>query len=100
MTQTTNMVSAKIMWNSVISMPNAKFGNANMKNMHLETPLDQYECIKMLLRLMPKDIKEHYAWLGISIFGSDFWDPHRNWNSDSIFESGYSGRNSFFEFRC
>jgi hypothetical protein len=30
-TRTANMVSAKIMWNSVISMPGAKFGGANIK---------------------------------------------------------------------
>ncbi len=30
-TCTANMVSAKIMWNSVISMPGAKFGGADIK---------------------------------------------------------------------
>jgi hypothetical protein len=39
-TQTANMVLSKIMWNSVISTPNAKFGSADIKNMYLETPLD------------------------------------------------------------
>jgi hypothetical protein len=28
---------------------------------------------------------EPEAWLGISIFGSNFWDPHQKQNSDSIF---------------
>jgi hypothetical protein len=42
---TADMVStkAKIMWNSVISIPGAKFGGADMKIMYLKTPLDQYE---------------------------------------------------------
>jgi hypothetical protein len=31
------------------------------------------------------------SWLGIPIFGSDFWDPHWNWNSNSIFDSKDSG---------
>jgi hypothetical protein len=39
------------------------------------------------------------AWLGIPIFGSDFWDPHRKRNSNSVFDSKDSGR-IFFEFRC
>jgi hypothetical protein len=39
-TQTADMVSSKIMCNSVISMLNAKFGGANIKNMYLKTPLD------------------------------------------------------------
>jgi hypothetical protein len=34
------MVSAKIMWNSVISTPEAQFGGADIKNMYLDTPLD------------------------------------------------------------
>jgi hypothetical protein len=39
-TQTADMVSSKIMWNSVISMPNTKFGGADIKNLYLETPLN------------------------------------------------------------
>jgi hypothetical protein len=42
-TWTAEMVSSKIMWNSVISMPNVKFGIADIKNMFLKTPLDQYK---------------------------------------------------------
>jgi hypothetical protein len=34
-TQTADMVSAKIVWNSVISTPGTKFGGADIKNMHL-----------------------------------------------------------------
>ncbi len=32
------------------------------------------------------------AWLGIPIFGYDFWDPHRKQNSDSVFDSKDSGQ--------
>jgi hypothetical protein len=39
-TQTADMVSSKIMWNSVISTPNTKFGGTDIKNMYLKTPLD------------------------------------------------------------
>ncbi len=42
-TQTANKVSAKIVWNSVISTPGAKFGGADIINMYLEMPLDRYE---------------------------------------------------------
>jgi hypothetical protein len=31
-------------------------------------------------------------WLGIPIFGSKFWDPHRKQNSDSVFDSKDSDR--------
>ena len=59
-TRTADMVSAKIMWNSVISTPGAKFGGADIKNMYLETPLDRYEYMRMPLKLFPDDIVEHY----------------------------------------
>jgi hypothetical protein len=42
-------------------MPNAKFSGADIKNMHLETPLNQYEYMKMPLRLIPEDMIEHYV---------------------------------------
>ena len=54
------MVSAKIMWNSVISMPGAKFGGADINNMYLEMPLDQYEYMRLPLKLFPDDIIQHY----------------------------------------
>jgi hypothetical protein len=54
------MISSKIMWNSIISMPNAKFCGANIKNMNLETPLNQNEYMKMPLRLIPENTIEHY----------------------------------------
>jgi hypothetical protein len=31
------------------------------------------------------------SWLGIPIFGSDFWDPHRKRNYNSVFDSKDSG---------
>jgi hypothetical protein len=54
------MVSAKIMWNSVISTPGAKFGGADIKNMYLKTPLDGYKYMQMPLKLFPDDIIKHY----------------------------------------
>ncbi len=39
-THTAVMVPEKIMWNSVISTPGAKFGGADIKNVYLKTPLD------------------------------------------------------------
>ncbi len=40
------------------------------------------------------------ARLGNLIFGSDFWDPYRKRNSDSVFDSEDSSRNFFFECPC
>jgi hypothetical protein len=38
--RTADIVSSKILWNSVISTKDAHFASANSKNMYLETPLD------------------------------------------------------------
>jgi hypothetical protein len=60
-TQTADMVSSKIMRNSIISTAYAKFGSTDIKNMYLETPLDQYKYMKMPLWLIPDNIIEHYG---------------------------------------
>jgi hypothetical protein len=39
------------------------------------------------------------ARLGIPIFGSNFWDPHRRRNSDSVYDSKDSGRIFFLKFQ-
>jgi hypothetical protein len=59
-TWTADTVPSKIMWNSIISMPNAKFSGVDIKSMYLETPLDQYKYMKIPLRLIPHNIIEHY----------------------------------------
>jgi hypothetical protein len=59
-TRTANMVSSKVLWNSVISTKDARFAGADIKNMYLETPLYWYEYMKMPIALFPTDIIEHY----------------------------------------
>jgi hypothetical protein len=39
-TCTADMVSSKILWNSVIRTKDARFAGTDVKNMYLETPLD------------------------------------------------------------
>jgi hypothetical protein len=58
-THTADMVSSKILWNSVISTKDASFAGADIKNMYLETP-DRYEYMKMPITLFPADIIDHY----------------------------------------
>ncbi len=55
-TRTANMVSSKILWNSVISTKDAHFAGANIKNMYLKTPLDWFEYMKIPISLLPNDI--------------------------------------------
>jgi hypothetical protein len=62
-TCTTDMVSSKLLWNSVISTKGACFVSANIKNMYLDMPLDWYEYMKMPLSLFPQDMIKHYGLL-------------------------------------
>jgi hypothetical protein len=41
-TCTADMVSSNIVWNSVISTPDARFAGADIKNIYLETPLERF----------------------------------------------------------
>jgi hypothetical protein len=59
-TCTPDMLLSKIMWNSIISTPDARFAGADIKNMYLETPLDWYEYMRMPLNLFPHNIVDHY----------------------------------------
>ncbi len=59
-TCTTDMVSSKLLWNSTISTPGARFAGADIKNTYLETPLYRYEDMCMPLSLFPPDIIDHY----------------------------------------
>jgi hypothetical protein len=54
------MVSSKILWNSVISTKDACFAGANIKNIYLKTPLNQFEYMKIPFALLPDNIIEHY----------------------------------------
>ena len=62
---TTDMVSSKILWDSTISTKGARFAGANIKNMYLETPLDQYEYMKIPLSLFFSP--GHYLTLGFCV---------------------------------
>jgi hypothetical protein len=59
-THTADMVSSKILWNSVISTKDTRFDGADIKNKYLETPLDQFEYMKIPSALLPDDMIEHY----------------------------------------
>ena len=59
-TRTADMISAKILWNSVISTYGAKFACCDIKNMYLDTPLDRFEYMKMPINLIPDEVIDFY----------------------------------------
>jgi hypothetical protein len=71
------MVSSKLLWNSTISPPGARFAGADIRNMYLDTPLDCYENIKIPLALLPTDIIEHYNLLDKALNGYVYVEIHK-----------------------
>jgi hypothetical protein len=51
-----DLLRVKMLLNSIISMPNAKFMTIDIKDFYLNTPMKQYEYFRMKLDLIPKDV--------------------------------------------
>ena len=59
-TRTADMLTVKLLFNSVISTPGAKFMSLDISNFYLMTPLDRYEYICMNLSDFPDEVIEQY----------------------------------------
>ena len=59
-TPTAEMLLVKIMLNSVISTPGARFMSIDIKNFYLATPMKRYEYIKLKLDTLPVEIIRKY----------------------------------------
>ena len=55
-TRTANLPTSKILWNSVISTPGARYMCVDIKNMYLATPMDRFEYMQMPIELIPEKI--------------------------------------------
>ena len=60
MTRTVDLVTSKLLWNSLLGTPDAKYMTVDIKGFYLNTPLDRYEYMKMLIGIMPgHNIKQY-----------------------------------------
>ncbi len=59
-TPAADLLTYKIMFNSIISTPNAKFMTIDFKNFYLMTPMDRYKYFRMKLELFPQEIINEY----------------------------------------
>jgi hypothetical protein len=59
-TRTADLTSSKILWNSVLSTPDAKYMCIDIKNFYLNTPLDRYKYMRFQLSSLPDHIIEQY----------------------------------------
>jgi hypothetical protein len=54
------LTTAKLLFNSVISTPNARFMTADIKDFYLCTPMDRYENMRIPVHVIPPAIFEQY----------------------------------------
>ena len=59
-TRTADLTTAKILWNSTLSTPGAKFSAVDVGNFYLATPLDRFEYMKIKAELVPEEFKKQY----------------------------------------
>ena len=59
-TPTADLLTVKLLLNSIISTPNAKFMTLDLKDFYLMTPMKRYEYFRMKLELFPQDVIDRY----------------------------------------
>jgi hypothetical protein len=65
-TPTADLLTVKLLLNSVISTPGAKFMTMDISNFYLNTPLKRKEYLRMKLSDMPENVIEHYKLRGLA----------------------------------
>jgi hypothetical protein len=60
-TPAVDLLAVKLMFNSIISIPNAKFMTIDISNFYLMTSKDHFEYFRMKLKLFPQDIVDEYG---------------------------------------
>jgi hypothetical protein len=60
-TKTADLTTAKILFNSVLSTPGAKFMTIDIKNFYLNTPMKSFEYMRIPVSHIPDDIIHEYS---------------------------------------
>ena len=59
-TPTADLLTVKLLLNSVISTPGAKFMTLDLKDFYLNTPMERPEFLRMKIDHFPQDVIDHY----------------------------------------
>ena len=59
-TETADLTTAKILFNSIISTPNERFLGLDIKNFYLNNDMERYEYMKITVELIPEEIMKRY----------------------------------------
>jgi hypothetical protein len=60
-TPTADLTTAKLLINSVISMPGGRFATADISNYYLNNPMERYEYMRIPANIIPPVIMEQYG---------------------------------------
>ena len=60
-TPNADIITAKLLFNSIISTKNAKFLGIDIKDFYLNTPMQRYEYMLIPTKMIPKDIMDEYG---------------------------------------
>ena len=59
-TRTADLSTSKILWNSTLSTPDAKYACANVGNFYLATPMARFEYMRIKVELILEEFKQQY----------------------------------------
>ena len=59
-TPTADLLTVKLLLNSVISTPGAKFMTLDIKDFYLDIPMEHHEFLRMKIDYFPQDVIDHY----------------------------------------
>ena len=59
-TETASLETAKILFNSIVSTPGAKFMTMDISNMYLNTPLKDFQYMRFHIDVIPEEVIEEY----------------------------------------
>eukprot|EP00957_Ditylum_brightwellii_P115684 8823950-Ditylum_brightwellii.AAC.1 len=59
-TRTADPITSKLLWNSVLSTPGARYCCINLANFYLESPMVQYKYIRIVCKLVPDEFMDEY----------------------------------------
>ena len=60
-TTTADLTISKILWNSVLSTKYVRFACIDIKKMYLQTPMTDYEYMRIPCHLVPQEFIDEYA---------------------------------------
>ena len=60
-TPTAEIMTAKILFNSILSTKQAQFMVIDIKKSYLNTPMERYKDIRIPLKLIPEEIVKQYS---------------------------------------